>query len=76
MIKDVKPIVPIGSIIQVCVLVRDSSENILSKAALQANIKSSQGIIETFTNNNLDALLFELGSGRRNSIKFEVLKFF
>ncbi len=65
MITDVKPVVYIGSIIQICVLVKDSSGNILSKAALKANIKSSQNIIATFSNSNLDAVIFELGSGRK-----------
>lgn len=65
MITDVKPVVYIGYIIQICVFIKDSSGNILQKAALKANIKSSQSIIETFTNNNLDSVILELGSGRK-----------
>ena len=66
MITDVRSVVYIGNIIQICALVKDSSGNILSKAALKANIKSSQSIIETFKSNNLDSVIFELGSGRTN----------
>ena len=66
MITDVRSIVYIGYISQICVLAKDSSGNILSKAALKVNIKSSQSIIETFKNNNLDSVIFELGSGRTN----------
>jgi hypothetical protein len=61
----VKPIVYVGHIIQLSVLVKDSSGNILPKAVLNANVKSSRTLIESFTNSNLDEVIFELGSGRK-----------